>query len=46
MAAVYPDSRNPRAFRSLLKEGYAPHIVNEVWIPYSRKLFSMATSKG
>jgi LmbE family N-acetylglucosaminyl deacetylase len=34
MAAVYPDSRNPRAFRSLLKEGYAPHVVNEVWIPY------------
>ncbi|TME11145.1 MAG: PIG-L family deacetylase [Chloroflexi bacterium] len=34
MAAVYPDSRNPRAFRSLLKQGFAPHIVNEVWIPY------------
>ena len=34
MAAVYPDSRNPRAFRGLLKEGYAPHVVNEVWIPY------------
>src|SRR5881275_2178061 len=28
MAAVYPDSRNPRAFRSLLKQGFAPHIVN------------------
>jgi len=34
MAAVYPDSRNPRAFRSLLKEGYQPHVVDEVWIPY------------
>src|SRR5713101_6313824 len=34
MAAVYPDSRNPRAFRSLLKEGLQPHVVNEVWIPY------------
>jgi LmbE family N-acetylglucosaminyl deacetylase len=34
MAAVYPDSRNPRAFRGLLKEGYAPHVVNEVWIPF------------
>ena len=34
MAAVYPDSRNPRAFRGLLKQGYAPHVVNEVWIPY------------
>ena len=34
MAAVYPDSRNPRAFRGLLKQGYAPHVVDEVWIPY------------
>jgi LmbE family N-acetylglucosaminyl deacetylase len=34
MAAVYPDSRNPRAFRSLLKEGFEPHVVKEVWIPY------------
>src|SRR5260370_31081370 len=33
MAAVYPDSRNPRAFRSLLKEGLQPHVVKEVWIP-------------
>jgi LmbE family N-acetylglucosaminyl deacetylase len=33
-AAVYPDSRNPRAFRSLLKEGFQPHEVNEVWVPY------------
>jgi LmbE family N-acetylglucosaminyl deacetylase len=34
MAAVYPDSRNPRAFRSLLKEGFQPHEVKEVWIPF------------
>ena len=34
MAAVYPDSRNPRAFRSLLKEGLQPHEVTEVWIPF------------
>src|SRR5438094_5024537 len=34
MAAVYPDSRNPRAFRGLLKQGYAPHLLNAVWIPY------------
>ena len=34
LAAVYPDSRNPRAFRSLLKEGLKPHEVKEVWIPY------------
>jgi len=34
LAAVYPDSRNPRAFRSLLKEGLQPHVVKEVWIPF------------
>ena len=34
MAAVYPDSRNPRAFRALLKQGYKPHEVKEVWIPF------------
>src|SRR5947207_8132093 len=33
MAAVYPDSRNPRAFRGLLKGGYQPPGVNEVWTP-------------
>ena len=34
MAAVYPDSRNPRAFRSLLKEGLEAHEVKEVWLPF------------
>jgi LmbE family N-acetylglucosaminyl deacetylase len=34
MAAVYPDSRNPRAFRGLLKEGLKPHVVKEVWLPF------------
>jgi LmbE family N-acetylglucosaminyl deacetylase len=34
LAAVYPDSRNPRAFRSLLKEGLDAHEVKEVWIPF------------
>src|SRR2546427_13000972 len=33
-AAVYPDSRNPRAFRSLLKEGFPAHEVKELWVPY------------
>ena len=33
-AAVYPDSRNPRAFRSLLKEGYPAFVVKELWVPY------------
>jgi LmbE family N-acetylglucosaminyl deacetylase len=37
MAAVYPDSRNPRAFRSLLAEGLKPHRVKEVWIPFWSK---------
>jgi LmbE family N-acetylglucosaminyl deacetylase len=33
LQAVYPDARNPRAFRELLAEGLEPHIVKEVWIP-------------
>ena len=33
LAAVYPDARNPRAFRQLLGEGLPPHHVAEVWIP-------------
>jgi LmbE family N-acetylglucosaminyl deacetylase len=33
MAAVYPDSRNPRAYRELLDEGFEPHVVKEVWLP-------------
>jgi LmbE family N-acetylglucosaminyl deacetylase len=33
LRAVYPDSRNPRAFTSeLLDEGYEPHTVNNVWV--------------
>ena len=30
--AVYPDARNPRAFRDLLAEGLAPFRVEEIWI--------------
>jgi LmbE family N-acetylglucosaminyl deacetylase len=33
LAAVYPDARNPRAFRELLQEGLEAHKVKEVWIP-------------
>ena len=33
-AAVYPDARNPRAFRNLLEEGLEAHEVKEVWVPY------------
>ncbi|MGH7903437.1 MAG: PIG-L deacetylase family protein [Candidatus Dormibacteraceae bacterium] len=33
LAACYPDSRNPRAFRELLPEGLDPHRVKEVWLP-------------
>ncbi|MDG2262365.1 MAG: PIG-L family deacetylase [Actinomycetota bacterium] len=32
MAAVYPDSRNPRAHPELLEECHAPHVVTEVWM--------------
>lgn len=32
LQAVYPDSRNPRAFRELLEEGLEPVRVEEVWI--------------
>ena len=30
--AVYPDARNPHAFPRLLKNGYLPHTVPEVWV--------------
>jgi LmbE family N-acetylglucosaminyl deacetylase len=33
LGAVYPASRNPRAFRELLDEGLEPWRVKEVWIP-------------
>ena len=32
LAAVYPDSRNPRAFPELLDEGHEPHGVAEIWL--------------
>ena len=32
MRAVYPDSRNPHAFPELLREGFEPHTVPEVWL--------------
>ena len=32
LAAVYPDARNPRAYRELLAEGLEPHKVREVWV--------------
>ena len=33
LSAVYPDARNPRAFRELLVEGLEAHKVKEVWLP-------------
>lgn len=33
MSSVYPDARNPRAFRELLSEGLEAHRVKEVWTP-------------
>lgn len=32
MAAVYPDARNPRAFRELLADGLTAHKVQEIWL--------------
>ena len=32
LRAVYPDARNPHAFPELLREGFEPHSVNEVWM--------------
>lgn len=36
LEAVYPDARNPRAFRDLLAEGLEPVRVEEVWIAAPR----------
>lgn len=33
LSAVYPDARNPRAYRELLEEGLEAHKVKEVWLP-------------
>ena len=32
LRAVYPDARNPHAFPELLREGFEPHTVREVWL--------------
>lgn len=32
IAAVYPDSRNPRTFPELLRDGLEPHTVSELWL--------------
>lgn len=32
IAAVYPDSRNPRAHPQLLNEGHKPHTVDKMWV--------------
>ncbi len=32
LRAVYPDARNPHAFPELIREGFEPHVVNEVWL--------------
>lgn len=32
IAAVYPDSRNPRAHPELLEEGHKPHSVDKIWV--------------
>ncbi len=37
--SVYPDSRNPFAFPSLLEDGLEPHIVSELWLMASPHAF-------
>ncbi len=32
LRAVYPDARNPHAFPELIREGFEPHSVSEVWL--------------
>jgi LmbE family N-acetylglucosaminyl deacetylase len=32
LRAVYPDARNPHAFPELIREGFEPYTVNEVWL--------------
>ncbi|MGI9596259.1 MAG: PIG-L deacetylase family protein [Acidimicrobiales bacterium] len=32
IAAVYPDSRNPRSHPELLDEGHEPHTVDKIWV--------------
>jgi LmbE family N-acetylglucosaminyl deacetylase len=32
LRAVYPDARNPHAFPELIREGFEPHTVAEVWL--------------
>ncbi|HEY5120475.1 MAG TPA: PIG-L deacetylase family protein [Acidimicrobiales bacterium] len=32
LRAVYPDSRNPHSFPELVREGFAPHTVETVWL--------------
>jgi LmbE family N-acetylglucosaminyl deacetylase len=32
LRAVYPDARNPHAFPELIREGFEPHTVSEVWL--------------
>lgn len=32
LRAVYPDARNPHAFSELVRDGYEPHTVRQVWL--------------
>jgi LmbE family N-acetylglucosaminyl deacetylase len=32
LRAVYPDARNPHAFPELIREGFEPYTVTEVWL--------------
>jgi LmbE family N-acetylglucosaminyl deacetylase len=43
--AVYPDARNPHAFPRLLRNGYMPHTVPEVWVTGSEPNMAVDITK-
>jgi LmbE family N-acetylglucosaminyl deacetylase len=43
--AVYPDARNPHSFPRLLRNGYMPHTVPEVWVTGSQPNFAVDITK-
>ncbi len=43
--AVYPDARNPHAFPRLLRNGYMPHTVPEVWVTGSQPNLAVDITK-
>ena len=46
LRAVYPDARNPHAFTELLREGYQPHVVPQVWLARTRPTMAVDVTKS